>query len=760
MTCPFTNDELCAWAQGEEEDVSAAARIEAHVASCLSCRSLVDEMRMVVGDLRSAIISPLSSLPESIGPYRITGRLGEGGMGVVYAAEQAEPQRRVALKVIRGAHAADDLQRRLFARELQTLARLNHPNIAAIYDAGRTPQGEPYFAMEFVDGVDLLTFSSRSPMLPLRERITLMAQVARAMSHAHERGIVHRDLKPGNILIAQGMKADRQAATPKILDFGLARAIDAETADVRTTRAGVMFGTLAYMSPEQARGDIDAVDIRSDVYSLGVILYELVTGLLPIDVSGDSVIRTVQRIQAEEPRDPRLLNGALPRDVAIIALKCLAKQPDDRYENAAELAYDLERFLSGHPIHARPPSRVYRAQRFVARNALAVTLVTLLFAAVSTGGILAVIQAQRIADERDRAKAEAIKVARLNSVLENLWQSVDPWKAGDRDVRVLDVLHDVADRIEAEMKDTPLLAAAVRNTLGNTWRSLGTIEDLRESERHLRFAFDTRREMLGVAHLETARSENDLAETLYWKGDFAAARALLEDAILVRRRLLPPNHADLAESLNNLGSVLKQLGDYSAAGLHYRDALAIRDRIYSQTLADARATHRERSTAADDLAETRNNLGALHRAMAQQARGAGDVENADTDLRIALSEYRVALELRRVWLGDAHPSTATTHNNLGRALQDAERFDEAETHLREALRILRAGVGDRHQLVARALHNLGRLKLDMGDTAAAREYVQEALRMRSDLLGAEHRETVESEELLGQLTADAGANGG
>ncbi|GMU84601.1 MAG: hypothetical protein AMXMBFR47_44700 [Planctomycetota bacterium] len=745
MTCPFTIDQLSAWVQAEEEDASVAAQIESHVAVCAACRSHVEEMRAVLGGLRSIAERPPESIPSSIGPYRITGKLGEGGMGIVYAAEQAEPRRKVALKVIRGAHAADDVQRRLFARELQSLARLNHPNIAGIYDAGRTPFGEPYFAMEFVEGVDLFTFCARPRALALRERVTLMLQIARAMSHAHERGIIHRDLKPANILVRAG-------AHPVILDFGLARVLDADAADARTTRAGAMLGTLAYMSPEQARGDIDAVDIRSDVYSLGVILYETLTGHLPVDVAGQAIVRAVQMIQSHPPHDPRALNRALPRDLAIIAMKCLEKQPERRYGSAADLAQDLERFLTGHAILARPASRTYRAQRFVRRNAVPVLLVTLLFAAITAGGVSALVQAGRIAAERDRVLAEATKVARLNSVLENLWQSVDPWKAGDRDVRVLDVFHDIAGRVELEMKDTPLLAAAVRTTLGNAWRSLGSLEDFTESERHLRFAFETRRSILGAMDLETVRSANDLAETLYWKGEFDEARSLLSDAIAVRARLLPADHPDLAESLNNLGSVLKQLGDLPAAEHHYRRALAVREQVFAAALAQPAASQRERAAAAEDLAETRNNLAALHRATAARARDAGDAATAAAVLQQALAEYRRALDLRRVWLGDAHPSTATTQNNLGRALQDAGRYADAEQHLREALRILRAGVGERHQLVARALHNLARLKRDMGDRESAKVLARDALAMRTDLLGPNHRETGESDELLRQLS--------
>jgi tetratricopeptide (TPR) repeat protein len=744
MSCPFTNDALCAWVQGEEKD-AVSQRIRQHVEACAMCHAVVTEMRLLLEDVRS--VEPLAhALPERIGRYRIVRKLGSGGMGVVYEAEQEEPRRRVAVKVIRGADSSDELKRRMFARELVVLSRLNHPHIAMVYDAGRTERGEPYFVMELVDGVDLLTYANHPRRISLRDRIALMILIARAVSHAHERGIVHRDLKPGNILVASA--ANGSGPMPKILDFGLARILEPDAAGGAMTRPGVLLGTLNYMSPEQARGDPDAIDIRSDVYSLGVILYELITGTLPLELPASSLARALERIESQAPRDPREWNTRLPRDVAIIALKCLEKQPERRYRNAAVLALDLERFITGHPILARPAGFLYKLKRFVARHVVAVVLASLLAVAIGIGTVSAMIQATRIAAERDRAQAEAVKVARLNSVLENLWQSVDPWKAGDREARVIDVLRSIAQRIEQEMADTPLLAAAVRNTLGNTWRSLGTSDDYKESERHLRFSLVTRLERLGQRHLETARSQNDLAETLYWMGDYEGAQVLLASAIETRRALLERDHPDLAESLNNLGSVLKQQGELDAASRCYREALELRERIYQRKLADGGSDRRERAASGEALAETRNNRGALLRALAADAQKAGDARRASLLLNEALREYQRALELRRVWLGDAHPSTATSHNNLGRALQDAGRFAEAEKEFEESLRILRRGLGSRHQLVARALHNLARLKLEIGDREEALAYARSAHAMRAELLGSEHSETLDSAELV------------
>ena len=757
MACPFASERVAAWVQGEEEDAIAAQQIATHVDSCATCRQLADDYRAIFDALRTvalpAATAPAPPAPQTIGRYRVIRRIGAGGMGVVYEAEQAEPARRVALKVIRSSHDVDDVQRRLFAREVQMLARLNHPNIAAVYDAGRTAEGEPYFVMEFVDGPDLLQAVAGPPPATFRERVRLLWTIARAMSHAHERGIIHRDLKPGNILISRNSAGG--TPTPKILDFGLARALEAEAPNDRTTLPGVMLGTLGYMSPEQARGDLDAIDIRSDVYSLGVIFYELLCGALPLNLSADALHRAAQRIEQESPPDPRTHNPAVPRDVAVIALKCLEKSPARRYGSATELALELERYLGGHPIAARPASTLYIAGRFLARNTLASTLSLLLVAALAVGGITAAIQARRIALERDRVQEEATNVAKLNSVLESLLQSVDPWKAGDREARVLDVIRAISHRTEAELADTPLLAAAVRNTLGNTWRSLGGIQDYAESERHLQFALETRRRLLPAPHPDIATSANDLGETHYWMGNSERAAALFAEAVELRRGSLRPDHPQLAESLNNLGSALKQLGDLDKADQHYREALSIRNAHYQRSLTDGGAATRDRASAAEDVAETRNNRGASLRSLSQQARAAGDSDRAARLLADATTEYRAALELRRVWLGDVHPSTATSFNNLGRALQDAGKFGEAETCLRESLRILHAGLGDRHQLIGRALHNLARLRGEMGDSRDAASLAAQALEMRSALLGDDHRETRESAELLRSLPSAA-----
>jgi len=335
--------------------------------------------------------APGFPLPLEIGGYRILRRLGEGGMGVVYEAEQQSPRRLVALKVIRGGSLAHDQAVRLFEREVQALARLKHPGIAAIYEAGQTLDGEHFFAMELVRGETLAAFLARRSRetgrpLDAEEVLRTFARICEAVNYAHQRGVIHRDLKPSNILVT-GSAAAPDSHTPplpeiKVLDFGLARITDVDVqATTMVSEVGRILGTLPYMSPEQVRGNPDEIDLRSDIYSLGVMLYELLTGALPYELPRRALHEAARVINEEPPRPPRAAVAILgssssvrvkrvARDLESILLKCLEKEPARRYQSVAGLAGDLERFLTSQPILARPPSAVYQLQKLVRRHRL------------------------------------------------------------------------------------------------------------------------------------------------------------------------------------------------------------------------------------------------------------------------------------------------------------------------------------------------------------------------------------------------------
>ncbi len=325
-------------------------------------------------------------LPAEIGGFPILRKLGEGGMGIVYEAEQRSPKRRVALKVVRGGQFVDETYLRMFRREAETLARLVHPNIAAIHEAGRTEDGQHFFTMELVTGETLSAYARRrlggeTPgPAEVRERVRLFETVCRAVSHAHQRGVIHRDLKPSNIVVSESGEV-------KVLDFGLARITDADVAvGTVMTELGKIWGTLPYMSPEQTRGDSRGIDFRSDVYSLGVVLYELVSGRLPYDTNTGSLVSAVKTICEEPPRS--LAGTAADADLRTVVGKALEKDPEGRYQTAAALADDVARWLAGQPVLAHPPSTLYQLRKLAAQNkgafAAAGTIVLLLAVLAAT----------------------------------------------------------------------------------------------------------------------------------------------------------------------------------------------------------------------------------------------------------------------------------------------------------------------------------------------------------------------------------------
>jgi len=374
MDCNWTEDDILdALDEGTPE-------FQSHLAECERCRVRAADFSTGLLAIATAAQPPDRPIPERVGPYQVIRRLGEGGMGVVYEARQQKPDRLVALKLVKGGRHVDEYRIRLFEREAQTLGRLRHRGIAAIYEAGRDEDGQPYFAMELVNGIPLTKYA-RENALSRRDRITIFQKVCDAVTHAHLRGVIHRDLKPSNILVDA-------SGEPKILDFGLARITDPEgTSQTETLQGGRIMGTLPYMSPEEARGDRDALDVRSDVYSLGVVFYELMTDALPYDVQRASLPNAVRIICEEIPRRPASLDRTLSGDIDTIALKALEKEPARRYQSIADFHEDLDRYVTNQPIRARRPNAIYQTRKFVARHPYSSLFALALIAVVMTARI-------------------------------------------------------------------------------------------------------------------------------------------------------------------------------------------------------------------------------------------------------------------------------------------------------------------------------------------------------------------------------------
>lgn len=667
---------------------------------------------------------------EQLGQFKIERLIAEGGMGSVFLAHQQRPRREVALKVMRRGFASANARRR-FEFETEVLARLRHPAIAQIYEVGvdeNNGRETPYFAMEYVARGQSITNYAKARGLDARSRAAMCARVCEGVHHGHQRGVIHRDLKPDNILMDEEGRA-------KVIDFGVARAINRESETTAHTQAGQLVGTISYMSPEQLAGNPDDIDIRSDVYSLGVVLYELVVGKLPYAVSAWSDV--VVAIREGKITPPRAAAPRLSRDLELILLKSLQREPVQRYSSAAELGADIERWLRNEPISARPASSFYQLQQFAKRNKPLVGGILGITLAL-TGGIIAerFRRAQAVAATKDAIKArvdaeEATKSAnqaraaaeinaaralRVTEFLDGMFSSVTPDAAKGREVTVREVLDKVAARIRGELDDAPAVEATVRLILGQAYAELGVLQEaesmlLPALEIHTvarRADVETAKILhkLGSVQLELSQlpealtsfdralsiaraiegedSElalsimNNRGHVLYLNDDMAAAADNLRAIAEIRLRKNGLDDPDLHVVRTNLGMVLQQMGKHKEA----RDLIAA---AYEWNL-------RTKGIASNTL-EMMNTLAGIEFTL-------GNIEEAER-----LSKECIAAQ--RTHLGPDHPELATTIYMYGTRLASVFRDAEAEAKLREALSIRERVFGSDSPPVADVLGRLG-----------------------------------------------------
>ncbi|MCG8403793.1 MAG: serine/threonine-protein kinase [Phycisphaerales bacterium] len=631
-------------------------------------------------------------VPEHIGEYKILRFLGEGGMGIVYLAEQRNPRRRVALKVMLSAWASPRMLKR-FEHEAQVLARLHHPGIAQIFEAAiaDSPAGpQPYFAMEFVEGQTITEFA-RARSLPVRDRLALMIRVCEAVQHAHQNGVIHRDLKPGNILVvgegAEGSRGqgaeERQietsalvprtlgpstpsAAQPKILDFGVARASDND--DLQTTlrtQTGELVGTLPYMSPEQFEGKPAEVDTRSDIYSLGLILYELFADRPAHDLNRCNLSDAARIIREQEPVPLGSIDRSFRGDIENIVAKAIEKDRQRRYQSAGEMAADIQRYLDDEPILARATSRIYRFRKFARRNRAFVAVVSFALMALSAGMIAAMWQAVR-------AQREAQRVEKVNHFLRRMFVAIDPHMHG-QEVRVLDVVKRAESEIAPTFESEPLLEAAVREEVAAIYVRLGALSD---AERHYVAARDIRRRELGRTHPDFLTSVSDLGVVRSKQARHAEAEPLLRAAHEGRRAALGPEHPDTLTAMTDLATTLHALNRHEEAESLCRAALEIQSRIHG-----------------DDHLHTLTTTANL--ATILQARGRSEESEA--------LHHRAAKGLSQHF-GPNHPTTLLSVANLARLLKGQKRYDAAEPLQRRVVEGFVERLGERHPdtLIARA----------------------------------------------------------
>jgi eukaryotic-like serine/threonine-protein kinase len=657
-------------------------------------------------------------LTENIGPYRLLHQVGEGGMGEVWLAEQTKPVRRqVALKVIKaGMDTAEVVLR--FEAERQALAVMAHPAIARVFDAGATPNGRPYFVMEYVRGEPITTYCARHK-LPVADRLALFMQVCEGVQHAHQKGIIHRDLKPTNILIA----LQDQNAVPKIIDFGVAKATTQPlTDDAQFTQLGQIIGTPEYMSPEQAENAGLDIDTRTDVYALGVILYELLTGSLPFDSKSlrskglDELRRTIREEEPQRPSQrvsvlassrgaaqmvredvPRLV-GHLRGDLDWITMKALDKDRTRRYGAASDLAADLRRHLDHQPVLAGPPSQVYRVKKFVRRNRIGVAVAASLVALLAFLAGTMTVQAQRIARERDRTAREAERANREASVatqvsdfLVGLFAVSDPSEARGATLTAREILNAGAARVERDLTSQPEIQARLMETMGTVYTNLGLY---RQSEPLLQRAVETNRVTLGGEHPNTLKAQHQLANLFWHQGLLEKAEPLYVDVEAGRRKVLGPEHPDTLRVQSDIASLYSLQKRLDEAEQLARRTLDVQNRVVG-------AEH----------PDTRISRVTLQNIYFQQGRFA-DAE--------VLAQQILASSQRRV--GEQHPETLTDMHNLATIYDGLGRYEDAERMYLRTIEGKEKVLGPAHPSMFRSMRRLADMYDRWGKPARAAEW--------------------------------------
>jgi serine/threonine protein kinase/tetratricopeptide (TPR) repeat protein len=745
-------------------------------------------------ELRSLLDASADEGPDtSIGPYRLIDRIGQGGMGTVFLAEQTQPvQRQVAVKIIRPGLDSDKVIAR-FEAERQALALMDHPHIAKILEAGTTPAGRPYFVMELIRGEPITPYCD-GRRLTLRERLEIFISVCQAVQHAHQKGIIHRDLKPSNVLVA----LYDGKAVPKVIDFGIAKATGGKlTERTLSTEVGSVVGTLEYMSPEQAEsGELD-IDTRSDIYSLGALLYELLTGTTPLQPSlrrGTSLMGQLRIIREEDPPrpstrlstteelptiaanrgvEPKKLLGLLRGDLDWIAIKCLEKDRTRRYATANALARDLERYLNAEPVEACPPSAAYRLGKFAQRHRVGVAAGLAVAAALLLGAVVSVWQAvvasrakqdalaaaaaEKNAKETAQAKEAEIRAV-LDFVQKRIFAAARPkgQQGGlGHDVTLERALVAALPFVDKSFTEQPLVEAQLRMTLGHSFTYLGKPQIAAEQYQRARALYT---EQLGPDHPNTLETLTNLASSYATLGRYDEALKLREEALARHQATLGPDHPDTLVCMNNLANSYASLGRYEAALKLHQEMLALRrakfgpDNDYTLSsmnnvvacyyylgrleeavgLCEEALKLRETKYSRDhpDTLESMANLASLYLNLRQYEK--------------SLELHKEALTLRRVRLGPKHPDTLSSMNNLANCLRNMGRHDEALKLHEEVVAARQAEFGPDHHKTLVDMENLAFAYFAVGQHDKALKLHEQVVPRLKAQIGPSHHDTLAS----------------
>lgn len=706
-----------------------AAFIESRTAGCTELRSAVMELLEALEQSpRTAEAAPIAGItisqaaggdmPEMIGPYQILRTIGEGGMGIVYLAKQVNPLREVAIKIVRVGRFSAPLRAR-FGREIRVLGRLEHPGITRIYEAGtaRTPEGDAaYFAMEYVRG-ERLDRAVESLALDTRARVEIVAKIADAVQHAHTKGIIHRDLKPGNILLTTGDSDIGSSVAgssdggrlpglqPKILDFGVARLMDPDTQHTVVTETGLVIGTIGYMSPEQLSGDVHAIDARTDVYAIGVILYELLTGRLPHDVRGKSLAEAARIVRDEPPGSFTTAGSAgiqrIDRDLQTIVLRAIERDRDRRYPTAASLAEDLRRYLHDQPILARPPSTIYQLGKFARRNkglvagAGAAVLALVAGLLVSTGMFFKEQHARKHADAKDR-----LSTAVRGYMIDGLLMAASPERKG-YDVKMLDVLKDASKGLHERFKNDPEVEANIRCDLGNVLAQIGRFDEAKaEYEAAIPLLEQTR----GRDDVQTCNALTGLATVLQQLHQDEAWLKVARDALARCDRALPLDHPQRLLAVYHVGGALVTLQRYDEARGILREGLALAEK---------------------DPASAREALGGILNWL-------GTCEQLSGTKQDTIQIRRKLLDFTLKAYGPEHRNTLAARNNLAIGLKNNDQLKEAIEVARGIPDAIEKTYPPGHPVRADVYHMMGVLLGSDNQFEESEHYLKLAYQINSD----------------------------
>lgn len=692
--------------------------------------------------------------PPAIVGYDEVRELRRGGQGVVYSAVQRSTRRRVAVKVLLHGELASGPARRRFEREIEAVAALRHPNVVRIYDSGVTGEGAyPYFVMEYVEGLpidqhwrEVLGVKTGGTARAIRDFAALMVKVADAVNHAHQRGVIHRDLKPSNIRVDG-------SGEPRVLDFGLAKAANGPERTA-VSASGQFVGSLPWASPEQAEGDPERVDLRTDVYSLGAVMYQALTGRSPCDVSG-TLHTALENIIASEPPPARSLNAAVDLELSTIIQKCLAKEPGRRYQTAGDLRRDLERYLAGEPIEARADARWYLVARAIRRHRLAFAAAVAVLLALMLGLAVSLHGLSVASRERDAARVESAQRAQIMGLLERMLSSAEPGRGG-RNVKVAEVLERFAAELDAEQHSQPLVEASARAALGGTWAALG---EYAQAERQLSLALELRRRELGAAHPDVLDILDRLPVITARQGRLDEALRMARDAAAIAADAYGPGSREALRARSHLGETLTRLERYAEAEPILRDALDAQVAALGETHGDVNITMNVLALALKYLGRAREAEDLYARAAeAEEAvRGPEHPRTLSVLSNLALAKLeqgtrekfeesevlqRRVLDARERILGPNHPETLVSLSNLSTLLIDLRKLDEAERLLRRADQASTRLDGPEHHSTLIIRNNLAKTIQDLGRPAEAEPIFREVYEVRRRTLGPEAPSTL------------------